>query len=193
LNELLLLTVYNIVRLRKDAVRKMALMLTSKFRPVSLFLSILVLLNTGICLSQVQEEGPATGELKLEGKHIQQLIFRDKGRKREKFENPGESIKLPVGEHQLQEVHLEGGYVSRLGIVSARWKTVDKDKPSVLKVGAPLKQSVRAQRRRNLLVLDYELLGVGGRQYVRAQRDTPPQFAIYSGDKKIASGKFEFG
>ena len=166
---------------------------TSKPRSVSLLLSILVLLHTGICLSQVQEKDPATGELKLEGKHIQKLVFRDKGRKREQFDNPGESIKLPVGEYQLQEVHLEGGYVSRFGIASGKWKTVDKDKPTVLKVGAPLKQSVRAQRRKNLLVLDYELLGVGGRNYVQAQRGKPPQFAIYSGDKKIASGKFEFG
>ena len=171
----------------------MALLQTSKFRPVSLFLSILVLLNTGICLSQVQEEGPATGELKLEGKHIQKLVFQYKDRKTETFDNPGESIKLPVGEYQLREVHLEGGYVSRFSTASGRWKTVDKDKPNVLKVGAPLKQSVKARRRKNLLVLDYDLLGVGGGHYVRAQRSNPPQFAIYSGDKKIASGKFEFG
>ncbi len=70
---------------------------------------------------------------------------------------------------------------------------MDKDNPAVLKVGAPLKQSVRAQRRKNLLFLNYELLGVGGHNYVQAQRGTPPQFAIYRGDKKIASGKFEFG
>ncbi|MHC4693088.1 MAG: hypothetical protein ACYS67_10135 [Planctomycetota bacterium] len=165
-------------------------MQTSRSRPVSLFLSILVLLNTGICLSQVQEEGPATGELKLEGKHIQQIIFVDRERKREKYNNPGESIKLPAGEYQLLEVHLEGGYVSNS---FSRWTTVDKDKPNVLKVGAPLKQSVRVQRRRNLLVLDYELFGVGGHKYVQARRGTPPQFAIYRGDKKIASGKFEFG
>ncbi len=168
-------------------------MQTSKSRPVSLFLSVLFLLNTGICHSQVQEENPVTGELKLEGKHIQQIVFIDKGRKREKFENPGESIRLPAGEYQLREVRLEGGYVSRFIAASGRWTTVNKDKPNVLKVGAPLKQSVSVQRRRNLLVLDYELLGVGGHKYVQARRGTPPQFAIYRGDKKIASGKFEFG
>jgi hypothetical protein len=190
LNELLLLTVYNIVRQRKNAVRITALIQTSKFRPVSLFLSVLVLFNTGICLSQVQEEVTATGELKLKGKHIRQLIFLDRERKREKLDNPGESIKLSAGEYQLTEVHLEGGYVSHS---FSRWATVDKDKPNVLKVGAPLKQSVRVQRRRNLLVLDYELFGVGGHTYVQARRGTPPQFTVYSGDKKIASGKFEFG
>ncbi len=168
-------------------------MQTLKSRPVSLFLSILVLLNTGICLSQVQEEEPATGELKLEGKHIQQIVFIDKERKREKFDDPGESIKLPVGEYQLREVHLEGGYVSPFITVSGRWTTVDKDKQNVLKVGAPLKQSVRVHRRANLLVLNYELLGVGGHKYVQARRGTPPQFAIYRGDEQIASGKFEFG
>ncbi len=181
------------VRLAKDTVRKMALVQNPKSRLVSLFLSILVLFNTGICISEVQEEDPATGELKLEGKHIQKLVFRYKGRKTETFDNPGEIIKLPVGEYQLREVHLEGGYVSRFGIVDGRWKMVDKDKPNVLKVGAPLKQSVRVQRRKNLLILRYELLGVGGHNYVQAQRGTPPQFAIYCGDKKIASGKFEFG
>ena len=181
------------MRLAKDAVRKKALLQNLKSRPVSLFLSILVLLNTGICLSQVQEEDPATGELKLEGKHIQKLVFQYKGGKTETFAYPGESIKLSAGEYQLREVHLEGGYVSRLGIATGGWKTVDKDKPTVLKVGAPLKQTVRAQRRRNLLFLNYELLGVGGGNYVQAQRAKPPQFAIYSGYKKIASGKFEFG
>ncbi len=141
----------------------------------------------------MQEEEPATGELKLEGKHIQQIVFIDKERKREKFDDPGESIKLPVGEYQLREVHLEGGYVSPFITVSGRWTTVDKDKQNVLKVGAPLKQSVRVHRRANLLVLNYELLGVGGHKYVQARRGTPPQFAIYRGDEQIASGKFEFG
>lgn len=166
---------------------------TSKSRLVSLFLSILVLLSAGICLSQAQQEGSATGELKLEGKHIQKLVFRYKDGKTEKFDNPGESIRLPAGEYQLREVHLEGGYVCRLGIVPGRWKTVDTDNPMVLKVGAPLKQTVKPRRRENLLILNYELLGVGGHRYVRGSRAKPPQFTIYKGDRKITSGSFEYG
>ena len=73
------------------------------------------------------------------------------------------------------------------------WVTVAKDKPAVFKVGAPLKQAIRAQRQGRVLMLNYELLGVGGEIYTCPDRSKPPTFTVYRQDKEIASGKFEFG
>jgi hypothetical protein len=41
----------------------------------------------------------------------------------------------------------------------------------------------------------YQLVGAGGEAYQLANQDRshPPEFAVFKGDKKIASGKFEFG
>ena len=73
------------------------------------------------------------------------------------------------------------------------WVEVDEDKPAVLKVGAPLKQIVKATRQGRVLALDYKLSGIGGETYVRDDRSKPPTFTVYKGDKKIASGTFEYG
>jgi hypothetical protein len=44
------------------------------------------------------------------------------------------------------------------------------------------------------LALNYRLIGVGGAyQLVNQDRSHPPEFTVYHGDKKVASGKFEFG
>jgi hypothetical protein len=49
-------------------------------------------------------------------------------------------------------------------------------------------------RRGTYLALNYRLTGVGGGyQLVNQDRSHPPEFTVYQGDKKIASGKFEFG
>ena len=65
----------------------------------------------------------------------------------------------------------------------------------MLTAGGPLTNSVTVTRRGNLLVFDYRLLGAGGDTYQLGTTDysKPPQFAVYQGDQKIASGNFEFG
>ncbi len=67
--------------------------------------------------------------------------------------------------------------------------------PVVLSVGGPLTNSVTATRHGPDLRLDYRLVGAGGKIYQLANqnRSQPPEFAIYKGGRKIASGKFEFG
>ncbi len=72
--------------------------------------------------------------------------------------------------------------------------TVDEKKPAVLTAGGPLTNSVAVSRRGKYLALNYQLLGAGGPyQFVNQDRSHPPEFAVYHGDKKVASGKFEFG
>ncbi len=170
---------------------------TAKFRFVSLFITTLFFLGIGICLCQAQEankQNSALSELKLQGKHINYLVLRRKDGYSEKFNRPAETIEMPVGEYRLQEVRLEGGYTCPPLSVSGRdWITVGEDKPSMLKVGAPLKQTVRVQRQGRILILNYELLGVGGEKYTGPDMSKPPTFTVYKGDKEIASDKFEFG
>ena len=142
-----------------------------------------------------QDQNSAVGELKLEGKHIERLVLSQKDGGTKKFDKPGETIKLPVGEYRLQEVRLQGGYSCRImtPISDANWVTIAEDKPAVLKVGAPLKQTVEVRRQGSLLLLNYKLLGAGGEAYTSDNRSDPPGFSVYKGDKKIASGKFEYG
>ena len=172
----------------------MGLVQNLKFKFVSVFLIIVIFSSVGVSLSWAQEQDSALGELKLEGKYIDRLVLQRKDGHREEFSRPAETIKLPVGAYQLWESRLQGGYTcyasrdSKIDLV-----TVAPEKPAVLKVGAPLKQIVKAQRRGRILALNYELLGVGGEKYIGGNRSKPPTFTVYKGDKEVASGKFEFG
>ncbi|MHC4620912.1 MAG: hypothetical protein ACYTEQ_24460, partial [Planctomycetota bacterium] len=143
-------------------------------------------------VSGVGEES-AAGELKIEGKHIRQLVLDARGDIK-RFDEPGRSLRLPAGKYMLHEIHLEGGYVCYSHqIPSRKWLTVGPDDSPVLKVGAPLKHKVEVKRQGRLLVLSYELLGTGGEKYARQSRDNPPEFALYSGQEKIGDGCFEYG
>lgn len=133
---------------------------TAKFRFISLFITILLFLEIGICHCDAQEadkQDLALGELKLQGKYIERLVLRRMDGHIERFDQPAETIKLPVGEYLL-DASLKGGYSCRFLSGDSR-VTVTEDKPVVLKFGAPLKQTVKAQRRGRILVLNYELLG----------------------------------
>jgi hypothetical protein len=141
---------------------------------------------------------PARGELKLEGKCIKQLTLEREDRKMVNFDQPGETIKIAAGRYRLQEVHLEGGYTCQAWMTpeperKQNWIEVGEDKPAVLKAGAPLKQTVKAERQGRVLTLDYQLSGIGGEKYTASDRSKPPIFTVYKGGEKIASGTFEYG
>ena len=122
----------------------------------------------------------AFGELKLQGKYIERLVLRRKDSRTERFDQPAETIKLQVGEYRLLETHLKGGYVCRSSRTpTGDWVTIAEDKSAVLKFGAPLKQTVKAQRQGSVLVLNYELLGIGGEIYTDSNRNKPPTFTVY--------------
>lgn len=159
---------------------------------IGLFVSTLILLSA---LGRGQEQDSAVGELKLEGKHVERLVLSQKNGSRKKFDKPGETIQLPIGEYRLQEAHLQGGYSCgiMMPISDANWVTVAKDKPAVLKVGAPLRQIVKVERRGSVLQLSYELSGVGGEKYTSDRRGEPPRFTVYKAGKEIVSGKFQYG
>jgi len=144
------------------------------------------------CLALAQEK--ALGELKIEGEHVKRLILRREDGREERFEKPRETIQLPEGKYHLVESHLDGGYICFQGAgPQSKWITIDENELAVLKIGAPLKQTMEVKRQGKILALDYRLLGIGGEAYTRADRSNPPSFTVYKGDKEIASGQFAYG
>ena len=159
------------------------------------FAGVLLLLHLGANSSQAQDQGSVLGELELEGKSIVRLVLRREGdNEREEFRRPEQITKLPTGKYAVQEVHLDGGYIYYASRgPRRRLVSVTSDEPATLKIGGPLKQTVKVNRQGRLLVMNYELLGVDGEQYTDGTSGEPPTFTIYRGDKEIISDKFEFG
>ena len=168
---------------------------TNKLRFVISFAIVLLLLHVGINFSEAQDQSSVLGELKLEGKSIVRLILlREDDNEREEFRRPEQTIKLPTGKYSLQEVHLEGGYICYASRGPKRHlASVTSDEPATLKIGAPLKQIVKVNRQGRNLVMNYELLGVGGEKYTGGNSGEKPTFTVYKGNKEIASDKFEYG
>lgn len=99
-----------------------------------------------------------------------------------------------MGEYHLLESHLDGGYACfQGGGRQNKWITIAENTPAVLKVGAPLKQTLEVKRQGRSLALGYKLLGIGGEAYAEADRSNPPGFTVYKGDQEIASGQLAYG
>lgn len=168
---------------------------TPNHRSANWRISVFLILGIRACLCQAQEPNkPASpmGELKLEGKFIEQLALQRNDGHTETFNNPEQTVQLPPGEYLLQEVRLRGGYTRSRSARNERI-TIKADQQEVLKVGAPLVPTIKVQRQNRLLRLSYDLLGAGGEAYSTGDRSKPPTFAVYKGQKQIASGKFQFG
>ncbi|MDR3378763.1 MAG: hypothetical protein P4M10_08775, partial [Verrucomicrobiae bacterium] len=146
------------------------------------------------------EQAAVLGDLKLAGKYIKRLVLP--GNNCEVLlDRPAEIVKIPVGTYRTPSVVLEVGgkeaYVQ--GYFSEATTSVvvaaEAKAPAVLAVGGPLTNSVTAVRKGKNLNLNYRILGAGGMVYQMMEQDRskPPQFAVYRGAKKIASGEFEFG
>ena len=152
-----------------------------------------------VCTSTVADEAavgdsPTTGELHIEGEGITKLTLEDEHSRQSQFSAPGAVITLSAGKYRLYEVSLDGGYTCRSYLaLPGQWITVGPDQPATLEVGAPLRQVVRAERRGRSMILNYELRGRGGERYAPSSTSQPPTFAVYKGERKVASGDFEYG
>jgi hypothetical protein len=138
---------------------------------------------------------PPRGDLKIEGTRISKVILvGGDNHHTEELTDPCGTVRVPVGTYRVQQVELRGGYAS-LGSTLAGVKgiAVTEDTPAALKVGGPLRQEVKVTRQGQMLILNHELLGVGGERYLDSSRQKPPQFAIYKGDKMITSSQFAYG
>jgi hypothetical protein len=146
---------------------------------------------------QFTEQSVPLGELKITGKFIQRLVLPG-GSHLVVLDQPAASVKVPTGSYNQCDILLEQNGAKAFNNSSqspGRRISVDDKTPAVLNAGGPLTNSVIASRHGQDLRLDYRLVGAGGETYQLANqnRSRPPEFAIYKGDKKIASGKFEFG
>jgi len=172
--------------------RKGLLVQDLEFGLIILFVIASVFWNSGVscCLAGQQ----ALGELKLEGEHVERLVLQRMDGHTERFDRPGEVVELPVGQYHLLESHLDGDFACFQGAgPQNKWITVAENTPAVLKVGAPLKQTLQVKRQGKCLTLDYKLLGIGGEGYTHEDRSNPPGFTVYKGDQEIASGQLAYG
>ena len=126
-------------------------------RSTILSLAMPVVLGLAVSPCESQQES-VKGELRLEGDCVSRLVFRRMGGSTERFDQPGETVELPLGNYQLLEAHLEGGYSCRFGRAPDYSPIeIDAGEPAVLKVGAPLKQTVKVQRQGRFLSLEARL------------------------------------
>lgn len=147
---------------------------------------------------QFTGQQPLLGELKINGHFIERAILQG-GPYLVVLDQPETVVKVPVGKYNRPEVWLKQGdtvaYYSTYSVRPDQGITIDGNKPGVLAAGGPLTNSVSLSRHGKSLRFNYQLLGAGGEVYqlARVDRSQPPEFAVYKGDRKIASGKFEFG
>lgn len=171
--------------------RKGLLLRDLKFGLIIPFVIALIFWNSEVSCCLAEE--PAKGELRLEGKHIERLVLRRKDGQTEEFDELDETIKIAVGEYRLQDVRLKGGFTySSRSTSKYNWVTVTEDEQAILKVGAPLKQTVKIERQGPILALNYNLAGVGGEIYA-VTPSKQPMFTVFKGEKKVATDEFEFG
>jgi hypothetical protein len=146
---------------------------------------------------QFTEQAPKLGELKIAGEFVERVTL-ERGPYLVLIDKPGATVKVPVGSYTQTKVCLKKGEAEACldvnSTAAAGRITVSENKLALLNAGGPLTNSVSVIRRGKNLTMGYRLAGVGGvYQLVNQDRSHPPEFTIYQGDKKVASGKFEFG
>jgi len=139
------------------------------------------------------------GALEMKGSHIRRLILRE-GKNRDTslvlLDLPGNRVLVPARVYNRQRIFLDGGEIFRVLYANSQNEiSVIQDKVTPLKLGIPLTHTVEMSRHATELMLDYQLVGVGGERYVNFGKDfrNRPTFTIYRGKDKIGSGSFEYG
>jgi hypothetical protein len=144
------------------------------------------------------EQAVTLGDLKITGKFIRRLTMQGDDCL-VVLDQPAETVKVPVGNYTSASVLLEQGGAQAFATDNRPQQgnhfTVTEKVPGTLSVGGPLTNSVAVTRHGQDLRMDYRLIGAAGQTYQLASQDRshPPEFAIFKGDTKIASGSFEFG
>jgi len=139
------------------------------------------------------EQSPRMGELKVSGEGLYRLILTSRGTTL-LVDQPEGTHKLPVGNYSLAEVWLRKGDLEAVATRAGRVR-LDEQRPAVLALGGPLTNSVSLGSRDGALAINYKLLGVNNVSYrlARPDYDHPPQFAVFQGTNRLASGNFRYG
>ncbi len=140
---------------------------------------------------------PRTGTLHVEGEGIVRLVLQGSTGPRLFFYSREPNLVLPADTYRLEEIVVQSSYSSS-GLQIPAPARVLKIEPGgfvTLKLGAPLRQTVKIERWGRSLVLDYQLLGRSGEAYTvtRRQGKNPPTFVIDQGGTKVASDHFAAG
>ncbi len=142
------------------------------------------------------EQQAKLGELRITGESVERVMLEGGGY-RVVLHKPGAVVRVPAGRYTSARVCLQKGGTQAYWderSQGARRLTVSEQAPAVLTAGGPLTNSVTVSRRGKNLSLSYQMVGAGGvYAMVNQDRSHPPEFTVYQGDKKVASGKFQFG
>jgi len=141
-----------------------------------------------------KEQSPRLGELKVTGADLHRIILTAKPAMTVVLDQPAGTVKLPVGSYSLDEIWLRKGEVEA-GSFRAGRLSVDARRPASLVAGGPLTNSVEVKSQGHNLQLNYKLLGADGRayQFPRPDYRHPPEFAVFQGTNRVATGKFQYG
>jgi hypothetical protein len=110
--------------------------------------------------------------------------------------DPAGTVSLPVGTYRVEDCILGDEHIRWAGpkfVESTQSLSIQPGTPASLHVGKPLRSTVEVSRDRNLLRLDYRLVGAGGERYAYYNWRSPPSFRIYKGPVRIGGGTFPFG
>lgn len=141
-----------------------------------------------------KEQAPRLGELHVTGAGVHRLILTTGRGLTALLDRPQGTVKLPVGSYSLDEIWLRQGETEVLRLNAGR-VTVDEQRPANLVAGGPLTNSVGVRSQGDSLLLNYRLLGVDGGAYKFPRPDYkhPPEFAVFRGTNRLATGKFQYG
>lgn len=136
------------------------------------------------------------GELKITGKFIQRLVLPG-GQILVVLDQPSEIVKVPVGRYRAPEVQLAGN--GAVAVRNANFPdteggiAVTAQSAAVLVDGGPLTNRVVVNREGHDLRFDYRLVGANEQAYRLVGPVRQPEWTVFRGGKRIASGRFEFG
>lgn len=151
---------------------------------------------------ELKEQPAQLGQLELNGQFIHRLLLTGQGGKKPftvVLDTPEPVVKIPVGSYSSQ-VYLQQGKAEAHRDPSGSpvpnrvtSLTVSATSPALLEIGGPLTNTVSVSRRGGDLSFNYQLVGARSEAYQLLGARQQPEFAVYKADKRIASGKFEFG
>jgi hypothetical protein len=112
------------------------------------------------------------------------------------LDEPGGTIALPVGTYRIEDCALRHEDTRRNEPEFAEygWSlSIQPGQTASLKLGLPLSNTVKISRDRNLLHLNYQLVGAGGERYSYYNWLRRPSFTVYQGPLPIGHSAFPFG
>ena len=141
-----------------------------------------------------KEQAPPLAELKVTGADLHRLILTAKPALTVILDEPTGTMKLPAGKYSLDEIWLRKGETEMLRLNAGK-VVADEQRPANLVAGGPLTNSVEGKPQGDALWLRYQLLGAdrGVYQFPRPDRQHPPEFAVFQGTNRLATGKFQYG